>query len=258
LISPLGPRSKRIVAVEVRKKRDEFVGSETDHRVGLARDLNSSICTTKSTSVGSIEVRLNSKEDIVNNSNIKRGLIALRLAMCMPSGYVHAQTQGDAKEPTSRSKVIPAGTILPVRLDSTMQSNKSQPAEIIRATVMQDVHLRNGETVRKGSLVTGCVLQASNPANESDQVMLSFQFDAIRFDNRTIPIRTSLRALASPEEVEKAKVPDSGGGDAISAGSHDLLQIGGDQSSYGTNGPVVVGQETVGRYTSQGVGALRQ
>lgn len=184
----------------------------------------------------------------MNTSNMKKGLIALGLATCMLRGYVHAQTQESAAE------VIPAGTILPVRLDSTLRSNKSQPGAKVTATVMQDVHLGNGTKIRKGSLVTGHVLQASNLGKDkSDQSLLSFQFDEIRFDNRTIPIRTILRALASPEEVESAKVPDSGGGDAIASGSHDLVQIGGGETSYGINGPVVAGQETVGKYTSQGV-----
>ncbi len=190
----------------------------------------------------------------MNTSSMKKSLIALGLATCLLRGYVQAQTQDNAKQLGSGAEVIPAGTILPLRLDSTMRSKESQPGAKITATVMQDVHLGNETTIRKGSLVTGRVLQASNPGkDESDQALLSFQFDEIRFDNRTTPIRTILRALASPAEVENAEVPKSGGGDAISSGSHDLVQIGGDQSSYGTNGPVVVGQETVGKYTSQGV-----
>ena len=106
-----------------------------------------------------------------------------------------------ASQPESVSEVIPAGTILPVRLDSALQSGKSQPGEIVKATVMQDVHLGNGEMLRKGSLVTGHVLQASNPGKESDQALLSFQFDQVRLDNRDIPITTVLRTLASEAEV---------------------------------------------------------
>ena len=154
-------------------------------------------------------------------------------------------------QPESASEVIPAGTILPVRLDTTLRSNKSQPGEIVRATIMQDVDLGNEKTLRKGSVVTGHVLQASNPGNESDQALLSFQFDQVRFDDREVSITTVLRALASSTEVEQATVP-KGNADGTSSYSSDLVQIGGDQTSYGS-GAVMVGQETVGKYTSQGV-----
>ena len=148
----------------------------------------------------------------------------------------------------SASQPIPAGTIIPVRLDSTLRSDKSQPGETVKATVMQDVKLGNGTTIRKGSLVTGHVIRANSPGTESDQASLSFQFDQIHFDNREVPITTILRALASDTAVFAA-TPQPISPDY----ADDQVQIGGHEVSYGQGGPVTVGSEVVGTSTSQGV-----
>jgi hypothetical protein len=153
-------------------------------------------------------------------------------------------------QPESASEVIPAGTILPVRLDSALGSDKSRPGEIVKATLMQDVDLGNGVTLRKVSLVTGHVLQTSTPGKESDQASVSFQFDHVRFDNRDVAITTALRALASDSAVLDA-TPKLTSPDYVD----NQVQIAGDEVSYGEGGPVTVGSEVVGKTTSQGVEA---
>jgi hypothetical protein len=154
------------------------------------------------------------------------------------------------RQPESASEVIPAGTILPVRLDSALGSDKSQPGEIVKATVMQDVDLGNGTTIRKGSVVTGHVVNATNPGKESDQASLRFQFDQVRFDDQDVPITTAVRALASEHAVFNA-TPKLTSPDYV----NNQVQIGGDEVSYGDGGPVIVGSEVVGKSTSQGVEA---
>jgi hypothetical protein len=100
--------------------------------------------------------------------------------------------------------------------------------------------------------VTGHVVEVITPGKGSDESKISFQFDQVRFENRTIPITTSLRAVASVMEVDAAQVPKTGE-DGDSSGSWSLVQIGGDQVSYGQGGSVMLGSEVVGNYTSQGV-----
>lgn len=150
------------------------------------------------------------------------------------------------------SASIPAGTILPVTLDSMMRSDKSQPGVAITATVVQDVPLGGGTTLRAGSKVTGHVVEAIQPGRGSDEARISFQFDQVRLGNRMVPIATNLRALASVAAISATQVPTSGG-DGESPSSWNLVQIGGDQVSYGMGGPVMMGSQTVGKYTSQGV-----
>jgi len=150
------------------------------------------------------------------------------------------------------SAAIPAGTILPVTMDSMMRSDKSQAGAAITATVVQDVPLGRGTTLRAGSKVTGHVVEAIQPGRGSDEARISFQFDQVRLGNRMVPIATNLRALASVAAISATQVPTSGG-DGLSPSSWNLVQIGGDQVSYGQGGPVMMGSQTVGKYTSQGV-----
>jgi hypothetical protein len=187
---------------------------------------------------------------------MKNNLKMLGWALCVLPMYLHAGTGQDlkpayqpAQEQNTRSaKPIPAGTILPVSLNSTLRSDKSGSGAAIIATVMQDVPLGKGETLRKGSQVTGHVVEAITPGKGSDESRFSFQLDQVQLGNLTIPITTTLRAIAS-RSVVLAATPEL----TSSENADNQLQIGGDQISYGEDEPVMVGEQVVGKFTKQGV-----
>src|ERR1035437_8883023 len=57
---------------------------------------------------------------------------------------------------TARGRcAIPAGTILPVRLNSTVSSAKSKPGQMITGRIMQEVPLSSGIRIKEGSKVVG-------------------------------------------------------------------------------------------------------
>ena len=187
---------------------------------------------------------------------MKNSLKMLGLALCTLPMYLHA---GAAQEPkqeyqpaqqqsTQSAERIPAGTILPVSLNSDLRSDKNESGTAIIATIMQDVPLGRGESLRKGSMLTGHVIEVVTPGRGSDESKISFQFDQVRLGSRTIPITTTLRAVASRSAV-LAATPEL----TSSEYAEDQIEIGGDQISYGEGGPVMVGSQVVGRYTSQGV-----
>jgi hypothetical protein len=113
---------------------------------------------------------------------------------------------------------------------------------------MQDVPLGRGETLRQGSKVTGHVVEAITPGKGSDESKISFQFDQVRFGNQTFQVTTTLRAIASRSAALDA-TPEL----TSSEYADNQIEIGGDQISYGEGGPVMVGSQVVGKYTSQGV-----
>jgi hypothetical protein len=180
----------------------------------------------------------------------------LALALCVLPMYLHAGTGQDLKsayqpnqeQNTRSAEPIPAGTILPVSLNSDLRSDKGGSGATIIATVMQDVPLGRGETLRKGSKVTGHVVEAVTPGKGSDESKISFQFDQVRLGELTVPITITLRAVASRSEVVAA-TPELTSPDYADY----EIQIGGDQISYGEGGPVMVGSQVVGKYTRQGV-----
>jgi hypothetical protein len=187
---------------------------------------------------------------------MKNNLRMLVLALCMLPMYLHAGTGKDLKQVyqpsqeqnTRSAESIPAGTVIPVSLNSILRSDKSGSGTTIIATVMQDVPLGAGETLRKGSKVTGHVIEAIVPGNRSDESKISFQFDQVVLGNQNVSITTNLRAVASRSAVSSA-TPEL----TSSEYADNTTEIGGDQISYGEGGPVMVGSQVVGKYTSQGV-----
>jgi len=194
---------------------------------------------------------------------MKNHLRMLGLALCMLPMYLHAETgldQKQAYQPTQEqsarsAEAIPAGTILPVSLNSSLRSDKSGSGATITATVMQDVPLGAGRILRRGSRVTGHVGGAIAQGKGSDESEISFQFDHVRFENWIVPITTNLRAVASVMEEDAAQVPKAGGSEDFS-GNWTLVQIGGEQVSYGQGGQVMLGSQVVGKSTRQGVLAV--
>jgi hypothetical protein len=156
------------------------------------------------------------------------GLALGMLPVCLNTG-----TGQDGKQAYQSAELIPAGTILPVSLNSTLRSDKSGRGATITATIMRDVPLGAGRTLRAGSKVTGHVVDAIARGREAEP-RISFQFDQVRLENRMVPITTNLRAVASVMEVETAQVPRTGE-DGESEGSWSLVPIGGDQ--VGTRDP---------------------
>jgi hypothetical protein len=187
---------------------------------------------------------------------MKTNLRMLGLLLCVLSTCLHAATgqdlkqgaQNDQERRARSAEQIPAGTIVPVSLNTTLRSDKSRTGDGVTATVMQDVPLRTREILRAGSRVNGHIVEAITPGQGSDGSRISFQFDQVRFDGVAIPITANLRAVASRKAV-LAAMPQ-----LTSSEYPDFqVQIGGDQISYGGDGLVMVGSQVVGKYTRQGV-----
>ena len=97
----------------------------------------------------------------------------------------------------------------------------------------------------RGSKATGHVVDTITSGKGSDEARISFQFDQVRLGNRTVPITTNLRAVASPHAVLEASPQPSS-----SEATDYEVEIGGDQISYAEGGPVIVGSQLVGKYTN--------
>jgi hypothetical protein len=147
-------------------------------------------------------------------------------------------------------QTIPGGTIIPVRLNSTLDSRKAKPGRGFTATVMQEVPLQDSK-IRAGSKVIGHVVSANRAGNGTDG-RLSLRFDAIEVSKRRIPISTNLRAIASMMEVEDAQVPAAGTDRGTSQAAWTTVQVGG-EVVYRGGGPVANGLQDVGIPTANGV-----
>jgi hypothetical protein len=141
---------------------------------------------------------------------------------------------------------IPAGTILPVQLGSSIDSHKTQAGDRISTRLMQSVDLGNGRRLNAGTRLTGTI-KAVGPES------VTFEINEVKFHRRISPVLTDLRAIASTMEVHDAELPtNSAGGDrGSSMADWNTIQVGG-EAVYGRGGPVMKGTLVVGHSLMSG------
>jgi hypothetical protein len=170
-----------------------------------------------------------------------------------PVPSVHADAP-DEKSTVRSSYAIPAGTILPVRLNSTVSSAKSKPGQVITGRIMQDVPLSSGIRIKEGSKVVGHIVEVT-PASIGKTARISLQFDKLISGHKTISITTNLRAIAGFMRINEAQTPPIGPGESDVYRWLTTVQIGGD-IVYGEGGPVTTGNDpnnVVGKAVHGGV-----
>lgn len=149
----------------------------------------------------------------------------------------------------AQSKLSP-GTVLPVSLDSSLNSRKTHSGQTIRGTIMQNIP---GTSIHRGAKVLGRVVQVTILQNGKAAVEL--RFDTLETRRRHIPLQVDLRALASFLEVEEAQVPEDMADRGTTPETATTQQIGGEQV-YRGGGPVTSGLTIVGQPVPNGVLAL--
>jgi hypothetical protein len=105
--------------------------------------------------------------------------------------------------PLFAQSAIPPGTILPVQLNSSINSRKVKPGQVITARLMQDVPISPDSRIREGAKMIGHI-------EEVERSKVSVRFDILMVSKRHIPVTTNLRALASMMAVDAAQVPVTG------------------------------------------------
>lgn len=127
--------------------------------------------------------------------------------------------------PTNPSQV-PAGTVIPIMLVSSLNTTKDVQGKKLEGSVMQDVLLPSGGKIPRLSRIVGHVVKVTQPGSSGSRVVL--QFDAIKGHGNTIPVTTGLLALASPLSVWDAQSPISMNSDVDAVDQWVTRQVGGD------------------------------
>lgn len=151
---------------------------------------------------------------------------------------------------------IPAGTVLPVFLSSTLDVRHNHAGQAIQGRIAQDVRLSDGRTLPRGTKIQGHIVSA-RPASGGTPSQLVLKFDLVVAKGETISIATHLRALASPNEVFEAKIPTNAIDDyGTSPSDWNTVQVGG-AGVYRGSGEVVEADRVVGRTTDYGAVTAR-
>ncbi len=145
---------------------------------------------------------------------------------------------------------IPPGTALPVTLNQKLSAARLRAGKAISASIAQDVPLPSGARIHSGSRVTGQVLEMGSHPDGTSYVR--FRFEKVRVRGKDIPITTTVRALASPREVEYAHLPKHTPIRGETPANWITTQVGGDVV-YRGGGQVMHGEEVVGDPVTDGV-----
>ncbi len=139
--------------------------------------------------------------------------------------------------------VLP-GTALPISLDCTLDAKRVKPGQPISGTITQDIPLGDRGKIKEGSHVLGYVVDVGRRSDQSSYIRI--RFDRLRAkDWDEMPIMTSLRAMATPWEVQEAQLPKVGPMVNPNPYSWTTYQVGGDAVLRG-GGPVMHGKTKIG------------
>jgi hypothetical protein len=147
---------------------------------------------------------------------------------------------------------LPSGTLLPVMLDKSIDSDKAEPGDQFEAKLMQEVPLPDKGKIKRLTKVTGHVVAATQPSG-GKKAKITVQFDQIEDGKEMVPLAAGVRAYASMQLVAQARNPvNTNTGPGTSVWDLNVSQIGG-QIAY--NGQRIVkapNGQVVGRVVEPG------
>jgi hypothetical protein len=150
------------------------------------------------------------------------------------------------------SVTIPAGTVLAVRLQSTVSSATANPGETFEAVLDQPLVV-NGQTVAdKGAGVTGRVVEAKSSGRIHDSGYLRLTLASIEINGKNVPVQTSsLFAKGANHNKRNAALIGGGAGagaliGGLAGGGKGALIGGLVGAGAGTGGAYATGKKDVG------------
>jgi hypothetical protein len=115
-----------------------------------------------------------------------------------------------------REVTIPAGTVLPVELQSTVASDTSQVEDPVRARLRRAIVIDGATALPAGSTLGGVVTEARRSARVEGRARVGFRFTTIESgDDGRLQIRTTAVAREAPatkkQDAAKIGIPAAGG-----------------------------------------------
>ena len=170
------------------------------------------------------------------------------LALAASQLVLVARPAGAPVETTSR---VPAGTVIPVKLDDAFDLSTAHNKQKIEARITQEVPLPGKDKIPLRSQVMATIVSMNK--NAEGVVTVSLKFDQLIEKDQASAMATSVRAIASYQAVRYAQTPLSGAESGTPAGWGTTVQIGGD-TRFGDGGKVKNrAKQTVGKGVIGGV-----
>jgi hypothetical protein len=122
-----------------------------------------------------------------------------------------AQKARAESKPATQPLVVPAGTILTVRLAQSVGSKTSQPGETFAATVATPVEVRGKMAIPAGASAAGTVVDAKPLGRFKGGAALSLKLDSVTINGTEHPIQTSAVVRSEKGKGKRTAVMAGGG-----------------------------------------------
>lgn len=126
------------------------------------------------------------------------------------------------RRPEYREVTVPAGTVLPLELTSTVASDASNVEDPVRATLRRSIRVEGLDALPAGSAVSGNVVAAERAGRVKGRAHVAFRFTRLDppGDGERLSIRTSTVTRQAPatKKRDAAKIGGGAVGGAIVGG----------------------------------------
>ena len=119
--------------------------------------------------------------------------------------------KADAMKPAPAPVVIPAGTVLTVRLGEALGSKISQTGQSFAATLATPIQVEGKDVVPAGASATGTVLDAKPLGRFKGGAVLAIKLTSLSIDGKDLPIETSSVARSEKGKGKRTATMIGGG-----------------------------------------------
>jgi hypothetical protein len=120
----------------------------------------------------------------------------------------------DSNESAPALLVVPAGTVLTVRLGETLSSKTSQAGETFTATVVTPIEAGGMTVIREGATATGTVVAARAAGKFKGASLLQIRLKSVSIGGRSHAIETSSVARSEKGKGKRSAALIGGGAGA--------------------------------------------
>jgi hypothetical protein len=119
-----------------------------------------------------------------------------------------------------RAITLPAGTVLSLRLDSTVASDTSRVEDAVQAHLRRPVTMRGMTVLPANAPVAGSVTQATRSGRVKGRALVAFRFHSLNANGEEYRVRTSsvVRQAAGTKKKDAAEIALPAAGGAIIGG----------------------------------------
>jgi hypothetical protein len=136
------------------------------------------------------------------------GAALLLVAACARHEPTRSKGSAGLLSSPPETRTLPAGTRVVVRFAQTLSSHQSQPGELFRARVEQDVVAGGTLVVPEGSMVVGSVVEANPGRQPGQEARLGLDFHLLELPSgESVPLSA---AISGPVPSDPPGEPASG------------------------------------------------